>query len=505
MAELVVWPAEVPEPLSAPPLTNAPSDGPEVIQWIEHNCVYGEGDFYGKPVKLELFEKLLLWWLFEKTTNGRYRYRRALIEMPKGNGKSLLMTVIALYLLVNRFSPVIPIGAASFDQAGLVFRDMQINVEESPTLRGLLIAYESDIRRKDGPGRAYRVYATDGTNDGARPTTVLADEIHAWLSPKQERSHLVLTNGLSKRDYALELNVTTPGYHRDSLAGRMHDYGLKVNSGEIKDSSFLHVQWGCEPDRFDLGTYEGICAAIRAASPAADKFLNVESVAAKYYQIDELEFHRYHLGVWTVSIDSWLPSGAWDACTDPDKTIPDGGRVVLGFDGSFSRDSTALVMVTVDDELPHVDVVECWERPANAWQGWRVPTLDVVQAIRDACGRYDVAEVVVDLFAWRHIFEELAEEGINVVDYPQQTKNMTGACERAFDVIREGNMTHSGDPRLARHVANARAKTGPRGRTLCKEAPHSPNKIDLAVAMCMALDRAAALRPQQYDLLESVW
>ncbi|MGV0041297.1 terminase large subunit domain-containing protein [Mycobacterium colombiense] len=128
MAELVVWPAEVPEPLSAPPLTNAPSDGPEVIQWIEHNCVYGEGDFYGKPVKLELFEKLLLWWLFEKTTNGRYRYRRALIEMPKGNGKSLLMTVIALYLLVNRFSPVIPIGAASFDQAGLVFRDMQINV-----------------------------------------------------------------------------------------------------------------------------------------------------------------------------------------------------------------------------------------------------------------------------------------------------------------------------------------------------------------------------------------
>jgi hypothetical protein len=72
---------------------------------------------------------------------------------------------------------------------------MMINVEESPTLRTMLVAYGSEIRVKDGPGRAYRVYATDGTNDGARPTAVLADEISAWVSPKQERSHLVLTNG----------------------------------------------------------------------------------------------------------------------------------------------------------------------------------------------------------------------------------------------------------------------------------------------------------------------
>lgn len=502
--EIVPWPAEVPEPLSAPPLTNAPSDGPDVIAWIERNCVYGEGDHYGEAAKLELFEKLIIWFLFQKKPDGGYRYRRALIEMPKGNGKSALSSWLGLYLLCNRFSPVIPVAAASYDQAGLVFRDMQINVEESPSLRALLVAYEGEIRRKDGPGRAYKVFATEA-NDGARPTTILADEIHIWTSPKQERSHLVLTNGLSKRDCPLELNVTTPGFDRNSLAGRMHDYGVRVNTGEIKDPDFLHVWWGCEPERFDLETHDGVLAAIRAASPASDLFLNVNSVAAKYYQIDELEFHRYHLGVWTVSMDSWLPAGAWDSCADPSREIPDGARVVLGFDGSFSRDSTALVAVTIDGELPHVDVVECWERPANSWQGWKVPTLEVIQAVRDACRRYDVAEIAADTYAWRHIFEDLAEDGLPIVEFPQQARHMVPATERAYDAIREAGMTHSGDPRLTRHVANARAKATPRGRMLCKANPDSPDKIDLAVAMVMALDRAAAARPQEYDVLESVW
>jgi hypothetical protein len=45
------WPKDVPKPLSAPAFTNAPSDGPKVISWIERNCVYGEGDKFGDPIR----------------------------------------------------------------------------------------------------------------------------------------------------------------------------------------------------------------------------------------------------------------------------------------------------------------------------------------------------------------------------------------------------------------------------------------------------------------------
>ena len=54
----------------------------------------------------------------------------------------------------------------------------------------------------------------------------------------------------------------------------------------------------------------------------------------------------------------------------------------------------------------------------------------------------------------------------------------------AYEAICNGNLTHSGDPRLACHVANAIRK--PDGQ-LAKVSKHSPRKIDLAVAMVMAL------------------
>jgi phage terminase large subunit-like protein len=83
-------------------------------------------------------------------------------------------------------------------------------------------------------------------------------------------------------------------------------------------------------------------------------------------------------------------------------------------------------------------------------------------------------------------------------------RSVTACPERAYDMIRNQQLTHSGDPRLTRHVANARAKTTPRGRMLCKENPDSPNKIDLAVAMVMAVDRASS-QSQHHNILESVW
>ena len=122
-SSVLPWPAGVPKPLSAPPLTDALSDGPKVIRWIERNCVYGEGDRFSEPVRLETFEKLFLIWLFEKRADGRYRYRRALLEVPKGNGKTPLSAWIGAYQLANQFSAVIPVAAASYEQAELVFGD----------------------------------------------------------------------------------------------------------------------------------------------------------------------------------------------------------------------------------------------------------------------------------------------------------------------------------------------------------------------------------------------
>jgi phage terminase large subunit-like protein len=58
---------------------------------------------------------------------------------------------------------------------------------------------------------------------------------------------------------------------------------------------------------------------------------------------------------------------------------------------------------------------------------------------------------------------------------------------------RGGELTHDGDPSLARHVANAMFRVDSRGARLAKEHKDSKRRIDACVASIMAQDWAAAM------------
>jgi phage terminase large subunit-like protein len=498
------WPASVPRPLSAPPLTDAPSDGGKVIAWIERHCVQGPGDYFGKPVKLEMFQKLFLTMLFELRPDGRRRYRRCYLQTAKGQGKTSLAAMIAAYQLANQNSAVIPVCAASYDQTEMVFGDLRAMVSESPTLRQVMTPFEGEIQVEGSSSRAFRVAAVAGVNDGLRPSTAIFDEIHELVGPNRSRVHLVISNGLTKRTGSLQFNASTPGHDKETLAGRLHTYGVAVNNGEIVDDEFLFAWWGADPAKFDLTDPDDLRAAIRAASPAADAFCNVEDIAARYHQIPLNEFVRYHLGGWTTSAQSWLPDGAWASCADSNVTIPDGDDVVLGFDGSHSNDSTAVVAVSCTPK-PHIFVIDVWEKPEGAeGEDWRVPVEAVEDAIRQACRRWTVREVVCDPFRWARSMQILADEGLPVIEFPQTASRMTPATQRFYEAVINRGLTHSGDPRLARHIGNAVLKTDHRGQRLVKETTYSARKIDLAVAAAMALDRASVPAEDDYDIMASV-
>jgi phage terminase large subunit-like protein len=486
------------EPLSAPPLVGDPktdpryAEGRRVVRWIQAHCRYGLGDKFGQPVRLEPFQVSLILRLYELTEDGRRRYRRAYIEVPKGNGKTPLASWVAAYELVNRPAASIPVAAASYDQAGLLYDDLRACVTESPSLVAVLEPMEAEIQVKNGPGRAFRVAAVAGTNDGLRPTAFLADELHEWVGNK-ERTHLVIENGCAKRHDSFSLSISTPGWDPETLAGRLHDYGLRVNSGDVDDPRFLFVWYGCPADRYDLDDLDGLRNAIRDANPAADSFLDVEAVAARFHQIPRFEFERYHLAQWTAAAEMWLPPGAWDGCVDASRTIPDGSKVALAFDGSYNNDSTAIVVCSID-EKPHLDVVECWQHDGTG--DWTVPIADVEETLRQACTRWNVREIAADPFRWARSLQLLAAERLSVVEFPQNPSRMTPATQRFYEAVVNQTITHSGDRRLARHLANAVLKVDARGSRLTKVSKTSERKIDLAVAAVMALDTAARFRPK---------
>ncbi len=195
--------------------------------------------------------------------------------------------------------------------------------------------------------------------------------------------------------------------------------------------------------------------------------------------------------VFASGLRAWLSTGAWDACADPHVSIEPGAEVVVGFDGSFNNDSTAIVIVSRDD-VPHIEVGECWERPADAGPGWSVPIADVEVELREICRRYYVREILADPFRWPRSLQILGEDGLPAVEFPQSPARMMPATARFYTAVLNRQLTHSGDPRLTRHIDAAVLKVDSRGQPITKESTHSARRIDLAVAAVMAFDRAAA-------------
>jgi phage terminase large subunit-like protein len=115
------------------------------------------------------------------------------------------------------------------------------------------------------------------------------------------------------------------------------------------DPSFHFVEFaagaGCELDDE---------AAWKQANPALDDFLHRDAMRALLPpKKREATFRRARSGQWVDMLDEpWLPPGTWDACEAP-VGLSDGAEVVLGFDGSFNGDCTALVAVSVNGTLTH--------------------------------------------------------------------------------------------------------------------------------------------------------
>jgi hypothetical protein len=333
--------------------------------------------------------------------------------------------------------------------------------------------------------------AADSSKDGGKSTFVVFDETHLWILPRLKRLHQVVLRNLLKRKVAngWALETTTmfaPG--EGSVAEGSFSYYQSAQEGKVSDAGLLfdHKQAAAKYDpKFKTHRLDGL----REVYGPAAEWMDVAAIADSFDdpQTSAAEWERYWFNR-PVSIQGqWLSQAAWDECHNP-RSVPDGAEVVLSLDGSFSGDSTALVVIEMG-EFPHIDVAGHWERPAGV-SDWRVDILEVEEAIRAACLRWQVREITADPHLWARSLQILADDGLPVTEFPQSPSRMTPATKRFTDYVNTRTLTHSGDPALTRHVSNAVLKEDSRGTRVVKESKSSTRRIDLAVAAIMGVERA---------------
>lgn len=512
-----------------------PTLGPEVCDFIEARLVFGPGDLLGRRVAdVGLLDEVraFIYRAYEvyprgHDLEGRRRFKRAAFSRRKGFAKTELGAWIAIvemdpegpvrcdgfrevdgdWIPVGRpvTDPYIPVMATAEEQAELLGYGAIKAILEQCELGNEYDIGLDRIQHRAAPGRIEAVAGSPNARDGGRTTFEWFDETHRYVAARVKEAHGVMLENLPKRviadAWALE-TTTMYGPGEMSIAEMTHLYAEAIRNGQVDDPRLLfdHRQ---AAETHDLSTKAGLRAAIIEASGDALSFTDVDSIMAGYLDpnADKETWRRLWLNQRRRRGSRWLPADAVEGRIVEGRMASDlaGEEIVLAFDGSYSRDSTALVGATVA-EVPHAFVIRVWERPPHQ-PGWRTPVTEVEQAVDDAMEAYQVVEFAPDPPGWRSQIEAWeAKYGDVVVRFDTNQPSRMGPAADEFEQAIRGTpgedgedppaLTLDGHQALLRHIGNCVVKK--RGPWLLptKESDDSPLKIDLAIGAVIATSRA---------------
>jgi phage terminase large subunit-like protein len=452
----------------------------------------------GSKLVLREWQKQMLRHVFARDEDGGLSHRVSLLGVSRKNGKSALGSIVAAFGLMDTKTQGAEVYSVAADrnQARIVFEDTKRMI--SATELSEHVKVYRDAILVPATNNVYRVLSADAPRaEGLSPTLVLFDELHA--QPSRDLFDVMSLAQGARGKNATMVAITTAGVKtesrtgKDSIAYDLYQYGQKIARGEIVDPTFF-MAWYEAPHDADHRDVE----SWKLANPGYDDICAASDFESAVLRTPESEFRTKRCNQWVSSQSAWLPAGAWDKLAGDFEISPD-EDYVLGFDGSYASDSTALVVCTLPkgDELPKVALVRTWEKNFGVDDdSWRVPMDEVKQSIIDYVQNYpNVREIACDPYRWAQMMQDLDEMGLPIVEYKTNLLNlMIPATQKVFDAVVEGKLIHDGNPSLSRHIDNCIVKTDHRGQRVTKEHSNSNKKIDNAIAFIIAYDRATVGR-----------
>lgn len=477
--------------------------GWQVADWAETYLRVPGGRDYGKPMVLSGWQLRAVADWYAIGPDGRWLYRRGQLRLAKGTGKSPLAAVVALAELcgpvvfdgVDAYgepvgrpqpAPLVQVAAVSEDQAGNTYGAMYAMLSESPLLdeAGIDLGVTRTVLR-GRPGKLETVTSSAGSREGQPITACVPDETHLWTRTNGgRRLYATLLRNATKMGSRLlaTTNAWVPG--DESVAEQIESAASRVPGIYIVGPQY-------EATIEDLSDVDQLRAGLRHTYRDAP-WVDVERIVVDCQDPDMTveDVHRFYLNHPTAP-DSVL-------CSTPtlstDELEP-GAPIVIGFDGSRTRDATALVALHVDTGVAWL--LGYWERPLGlpTRTAWEVPRGEVSTVVDEAFRRYTVARLKADPSYWRDELAAWAQvHGRDVVDrMPVWMSTVVDSATEATQTgLASGALQLSGGEESALLVAHVqrcrvmRRQTGSRTlRSIAK--PDDGQRIDCAAALTYAV------------------
>jgi phage terminase large subunit-like protein len=475
-----------------------------------------KGTLQGQRFSLEDWQIFILTNIFGLVDeDGLRKYREAFILVPRGNGKSPLAAIVAIWMTFFDGEPGSECycGAASRDQAHEVFRPAKAMLEQVPEISkryGITIAAGS-IFQKDTASRFKPVIRKP--KDGASIYCAILDEWHEALDPIQ---YDCFKTGANKRKNSLLLEISTAGVTTDGPCYEKQKEVELILDGTVENDRLFGLIYGIDPETDWTSRDALIMANPNLGISNDEEALLLDQAEAVRNPAKQNIFKTKHLNVWCTALTAWMNSQAWAKCYDPElnEESVNGLPCIFGADMARTKDLSATVFVFRKDidgrphyycltkaYLPESEVNLPENQHLQGWakQGWLTATSGAsadwpflrAEAVKYA-KQFKASELVYDpMFADDYSLYVSEEIGIPRVTIAPTRKLLTPPMQELEAAVADGRFHHDGNPVLTWCMGNVMVtESNTTGLLSMPEKKRANNKIDAAVALFYGLSRA---------------
>ena len=480
----------------------------KAIGFIETFCSHTKGELAGKPFLLEDWQKKIVGDLFGwKNKDGTRKFRTALIQLPRKNGKTTLASSIALLMLFMDKERGSEIYCAASDraQSGLVFEIAKGMILNNKELTSRAKVFRNSVTY-EAKGNFFQAISSDSnTKHGFNSNCVIYDELH---TAKNRDLWDTLTTSTGSRKEPLVIAITTSGYDRQSICYEIYNYAKQVKEGIIEDETFYSCIYEAELD--DDITLE---STWKKANPnygvsLRKEYMKREAQRAMDVPSYQNTFKRLMLNIWTDSQTAWISSKEWSDCAG-DINIENlkTKKVWCGLDLASTRDISSLCLIFKDNGnfivLPYFFIPEenakkrsqrdkvdytTWINSGhiNATSGDVADYNFIKEKIFELSNMFNIQSICYDRWNASQMVVDLTNEGVPMEPFGQGFVSLSAPSKQLESLIISKKLIHNNNPAANWMINNTVMEEDSAGN-IKPSKKRSSEKIDFTVSLIMAL------------------
>lgn len=477
---------------------------------------HSKGEWGGQTVELAPWQVFVVGSIFGwLRRDGTRRFRVVYEEIPRKNGKSLLVSGVGIYGLVADNEPGAEVYAAATrrDQARIIFDEAKRMVAASPELIKVVRRFKHNLSVDRTASKFEPLSADERTLDGLNPHFVLLDELHKHKS----RAVLdVLDTAMGSRRQPLLWSITTAGDDDpESVYAQENAYAIQVLEGVVKDDGFFAFVTSVDAsDRWDDPKAWAKANPNLGISVKLDD-LERQALKAKNSPAAQVAFKRLRLNIRTAAANRAVDMDVWRRNSGGkfDPAVMRGRRCFAGLDLSSKVDISAFVKlfppadgetrwrVTARFWMPAGTVAEKSDRDRVQYQrwidsGWIEPTegdvidhAEIMAAIVEDHRTHEIAALAYDPWNATQLAIGLQNEGVEVFEFIQGLRSFTAPTKELDAMLTAKKLDHGDNPVLAWMASNLKVVTD-RNENRAPTKKHSIGRIDGMTALIMAIGRS---------------